>query len=364
MQASTQASTPTSTQAASQASARAPQFATSGRDDTLATSSALSGGLDLGGTKIQAIVVDAQHRIVGAARRPTPLVGGAGDVVDALALTLLEACREAHVAPSELAGVGIGTPGAVDSERGVVSNARNLPGFDGAVELARMLSEELGLRVRVGNDVGVALDAETVLGAGADHASFLGVWWGTGVGGGVVLNGRRWRGRGAAGEIGHTIVKLGGARCPCGRRGCLEAYAGRRSMETRARKLVDKGRRTVLFDLMEKKGVTRLTSGVWAKALAQNDKLATRLVDRALDSLAAALASSVNLLDLEAIVIGGGLGTRLGQPYADEIAHRMRKHLFRPDAPPPVLVSKLGDMAGALGASLLVARPVHAGTDA
>ncbi len=358
MQASTPATEDATGHASGRTAPRAPLFAASEHDGAPAAPSALRGGLDLGGTKIQAIVVDARHRIVGAARRPTPLVGGAGDVVDALALTLLEACREAHVAPTELAGVGIGTPGAVDSERGVVSNARNLPGFDGAVELARMLGEELGLRVRIGNDVGVALDAETVLGAGVDHASFLGVWWGTGVGGGVVLDGRRWHGRGAAGEIGHTIVKLGGARCPCGRRGCLEAYAGRRAMEARARKLVDKGQRTVLFELMEKKGVTRLTSGVWAKALERGDKLATRLVDRALDSLAAALASSVNLLDLEALVIGGGLGTRLGQPCADEIAHRMRKHLFRPDALPPVLVSKLGDMAGALGASLLVARSV------
>jgi glucokinase len=321
---------------------------------------ALRGGLDLGGTKIQAIVVDAQQRVLGTARRPTPLIGGAGDVVDALALTLLEACKLAHVAPHELAGVGIGTPGSVDSERGVVSHARNLPGFDGAVELARMLSEEIGAGVRVGNDVGVALDAETVLGAGAGHASFLGVWWGTGVGGGVVLDGRRWHGRGAAGEIGHTIVERGGALCPCGRRGCLEAYAGRRAMEARARKLVEKGRRTVLFELMEKKGLSRLTSGVWAKALAKEDKLATRLIERALDALAAALASSVNLLDVEAIVLGGGLGTRLGQPCADQIALRMRKHLFRPDSPPPVLVSKLGDLAGAQGASLLVAQPVAA----
>lgn len=318
----------------------------------------LRGGIDLGGTKIQAVVVDSEHRVVGSSRRATPTTGGAGDVVDALALALHEACRVAHVAPHELAGVGVGTPGAVDTQRGVVSNARNLPGFDGAVELAAMLSEEIDTKVRVGNDVGVALDAETLLGAGAGHASFLGVWWGTGVGGGVVLNGQRWHGRGAAGEIGHTIVKRGGALCPCGRRGCLEAYAGRRAMEERARRQQSKGKRTALFELMQKKGVDRLTSGVWAKALEKQDKLATRIVDRALDALAAALGSCVNLLDLEAIVIGGGLGTRLGQPYADEIAARMRKHLFRPDAPPPVRVSTLGDLAGALGASLLVARPV------
>lgn len=343
-----------------QTSASPHLFATNHVELDSAPVAALRGGIDLGGTKIQAIVVDSEQRVVGSARRPTPTSGGAGDVVDALALALHEACRQAHVAPHQLAGVGVGTPGVVDSSRGVVTNARNLPGFDGAVELAALLGEELDTTVRVGNDVGVALDAETLLGAGAGHASFLGVWWGTGVGGGVVLDGRRWHGRGAAGEIGHTIVKRGGALCPCGRRGCLEAYAGRRAMELRARKLVEQGKRTVLFELMAKKGVDRLTSGVWAKALEKHDPLATRLVERALDALAAAIASSVNLLDFEAIVIGGGLGTRLGQPYADMIAQRMRSHLFRPDAPPPVRVSTLGDLAGAIGASLLVARPVSA----
>lgn len=320
----------------------------------------LRGGIDLGGTKIQAVVVDAEHRVLGAARRATPSVGGAGDVIDGLALAMLEACRQAHASPHELLGVGVGTPGQVDSESGVVSNARNLPGFDGAVELAAMLGEELDTQVHVANDVAAALDAEARLGAGAGHASFLGVWWGTGVGGGVVLDGERWRGRGAAGEIGHTVVRRGGALCPCGRRGCLEAYAGRRAMELRARELVEGGERTKLFHYMERKGVDRLTSGVWAKALRKEDKVAKHLIERALDALAAGAASAVNLLDVEAVVIGGGLGTRLGQPCADEIAARMRKHLLKADAPPPVRVSTLGDLGGALGASLLVARPVAA----
>lgn len=320
----------------------------------------LRGGIDLGGTKIQALVVDGEHRVVGSSRRATPTTGGADDVIDALAFAIHEACREAGVTPKELSGVGVGTPGAVDVDRGVVANARNLPGFDGAVELAAMLGKALGVPVRVGNDVGVALDAETLLGAGAGHSSYIGVWWGTGVGGGVVLDGKRWRGRGAAGEIGHTIVKRGGAKCPCGRRGCLEAYAGRRAMELRARELVEAGKHTILFDLMKKKGADRLTSGLWAKALEKQDRLAEHLIDRALDALAAALASSVNLLDVEAVVLGGGLGTRLGQACADEIATRMRKHLFRPDAPPPVRVSTLGDLGGALGASLLVAQSAAA----
>lgn len=321
---------------------------------------ALRGGIDLGGTKIQAVILDPAGKVLGSARRPTPRSGGPRAVVRELAATLGDAAKAAGTPLATLGGTGVGTPGAVDRERGTVSNARNLPGFDGAVPLASLLESEIGLSVELGNDVGVALDAEGQLGAGAGCNSFIGAWWGTGVGGGVILDGRRWLGRGAAGEIGHTIVKKDGARCPCGLRGCLEAYAGRGAMEARARKLVARGQRTELFDLMRKKQLERLTSGVWAKALERDDRLAHKLVDRAISALATALASTVNLLDVECIVIGGGLGSRLGQPAVDRIATELRPRLFRPDAAPPVRLSALGDLAGATGAALLVPQPVSA----
>src|SRR5438105_1919762 len=127
---------------------------------------------------------------------------------------------------------------------GKVESARNLSGFDGSVPLASLLARALGVPVFLGNDVGVALDAEAKLGAGAGARSFVGCWWGTGIGGGVVIDGKRWLGRGAAGEIGHTVVRFNGAVCPCGRRGCLEAYAGRHAMELRAQRLVERGVKT------------------------------------------------------------------------------------------------------------------------
>ena len=314
----------------------------------------LRGGIDLGGTKIQAIVVGPDHAVLGEARRPTPTSGGPEAVVRELAATLREAAVKAKVDASALAGVGIGTPGAVDPVAGTVASAKNLPGFDGAVPLAALLGRELGLRVALGNDVGVALDAEAQLGAGRALRSFVGVWWGTGIGGGVVIDGTRWLGRSAAGELGHMVVKVGGAKCPCGRRGCVEAYAGRRAMEQRARKHADKGRKTKLFEIMEQKGLERLTSGVFAKALAKDDALAHRLIERATKALAAGLASAVNLLDVEGVVIGGGLGTRLGDEYALKIASAMQPHLFVATRPPVVRIAALGDFAGAIGASLLV----------
>jgi glucokinase len=297
-------------------------------------------------------VVDGDGAVVGQARHPTPHDGGPPAVITALAGGLREAATAAGVETAELTGVGVGSPGEIDD--GTVAHARNLPDWDDTFPLASALSEQVGAPVTVANDVGAAVDAEAKLGAGKDYGSFLGVWWGTGIGGAVVIGGERWLGRGAAGEIGHTVVKMGGARCECGRRGCVEAYAGRGAMERKARKAAAGGTKTDLFDLMEKHGRQRLTSGIWARALDHNDKLAEKLIHRAVVALGAGIGSAVNLLDVEAVVIGGGLGTRFGQPYVERIEQQMMKHLFVPERPPAVLPAALGDLGGAIGASLLV----------
>jgi glucokinase len=237
-----------------------------------------------------------------------------------------------------------------------VSSARNLPGWEGTFGLADALSDQIKTPVFLGNDVQVATAAEFELGAGKEHDSLLGVFWGTGVGGGLILSGKRWVGRGGAGEIGHTVVKIDGRRCTCGRQGCLEAYAGRASMEAQVRKRMKHGEKTELFKLMEERNRTRLTSGIWARALKHGDKLAADVIDEAVDALGAGIASAINLLDVEAVVIGGGLGVRFGKPFAKRISKAMQPHLFKDGEPPMVSVAALGDLGGAIGAALL-ARP-------
>jgi glucokinase len=184
----------------------------------------------------------------------------------------------------------------------------------------------------------------------------LGVFWGTGVGGGLILDGKPWKGRGAGGEIGHMVVKLGGALCTCGRRGCMEAYAGRAAMEIHVRERVEEGKKTDLFKLAKQHDRPRLTSGIWARALEHGDKLAEHTIERAVQALGAGIASAINLLDVEAVILGGGLGVRLGEPYAKRIAKAMQPHLFHDSNPPKVLVAALGDLGGAIGAALLVAK--------
>jgi glucokinase len=326
---------------------------------------ALRGGIDLGGTKIQAIVADADNKVLGAARRPTPTAGGPPDVVAALEEALREAGEQAGVAPDALGGVGIGAPGAIDEAAGTLARAGNLPGWRDPYPLAAELGDRLGIdTVRLGNDVQVATDAEFTLGAAREFSSLLGVFWGTGVGGGIVLDGRPWLGRGAAGEIGHIVVKRHGAQCPCGRRGCMEAYAGRRAMESRARKAHKEGEHTHLFSIMEEKGRDRLTSGIWARAIDRGDELATRLIDDAVDAIGVGVASACNVLDVEAVIIGGGLGVRFGEPYARRIQDAMMPHLFSDDRPPVMRVAELGDLGGALGAALLVGGAAPAMTHA
>jgi glucokinase len=314
----------------------------------------MRGGIDLGGTKIQAVIVDSDHEVRGETRVPTPTSGGPSDVAAAIVDAAGQAAAAAGVQTAELEGVGVGSPGDVDGEKGTVTSARNLPDWEGSFPLADELSRALGTRVALGNDVQVATDAEALLGAGRPYRSLLGVFWGTGVGGGIVLDGRPWLGRGAAGEIGHVVVKRDGARCTCGRRGCMEAYAGRGAMEIRARERHKKGEKTDLFDIMRDRGRDRLTSGIWARALERDDKLAVDLMDDAIAALGAGVASVQNVLDVDAIVIGGGLGIRMGEPYALRILDAMLPHLFVDADPPAVLVAALGDLGGAIGASLLV----------
>ena len=193
---------------------------------------------------------------------------------------LRDAAKAAEVDRSSLDGIGVGSPGTID-DAGNVTSARNLPDWEGTFPLAATLRRALGvggISIRVGNDVQVATDAEFKLGAGRLYDSLLGVFWGTGVGGGLILDGKPWTGRGGAGEIGHVVVEIDGARCTCGRRGCMEAYAGRASMEAYVRKLhEEKGRKTDLFKLMGEHGRTRLTSGIWARALEHGDKLAIHI---------------------------------------------------------------------------------------
>jgi len=309
-------------------------------------------GVDVGGTKIQTVAV-VDSRVVGQARHPTPQTDAQG-VMDEIVAAAREALGGAGGRAGDLRAIGIGTPGTVDAATGHVSNSSNVPGFMQEVPLGPTVSAAFnGVNVTVDNDVRVATMGEFRRGAGRPYRDLLGVFVGTGVGGGLILDGKLRRGRGSAGEIGHTVVRRGGRRCVCGMRGCLEAYAGRMSIEQVARRHAAAGTHTLLFKIMEAKGRDRVTSSVIADALDRGDELTQKLIGEAIDALGLAIANAQNLLDLEAVIVGGGLGDRLGQPFVQRIERATYPHLHVPDRPPAILPTELGDLSGAVGAAVV-----------
>jgi glucokinase len=313
-------------------------------------------GVDLGGTKVQGVIVGDDGSRLGEARGKTPVEGGPAAVVAEITSVVKAAAKSAKVPVSKLAGVGIGSPGRVDQETGDLFGAANLPGFGDPVPLGSMVARALRVkRVVVDNDVAVATLAEHRLGAGRGFDDLLVVFAGSGVGGALILGGQLHMGaHGAAGEIGHVVVVDGGELCPCGRRGCMEAYAGRVALERAARTAAAAGRRTELLAIQERLGRPRMSSGVWKAALDAGDPLAHELIDRAVEALGAAIASAVNLVDVKAVLIGGGLGDKLGEPFVRRIETAIVPHLFLPPSQLVVRLGELGDYAGAMGAALLL----------
>jgi len=308
-------------------------------------------GIDLGGTKIYAVVFDGGN-VLAEGKAKTPTQGGPLAVVDAMAAVVR------GLGPiSEVSGVGVGAPGVIDPVQGTVRQAPNLPGWMEPFGVAEALSAALdGVPVAVDNDVNVGTLAEHRLGAGEGALNLLGVFAGTGIGAGVVLDGVLRRGpTGAAGEIGHMIVRRGGRLCGCGGRGHLEAYAGRASMERRARDLERKGRDTVLVDLAPGR---RMTSGVFVKALAAGDAVATELIDDAVGALGVAIASAVSLLDIPLVVVGGGLADRLGPPFVAQVEQACLADVFPRNPDLRIVPAALGDRGGSIGAALMAAERI------
>lgn len=298
-------------------------------------------GVDVGGTNVAVGLVDDDRAVVDRAKEDTPRsVSELVDQVEAMVDDLSER-------PDAL---GIGIPGIIHGGR--VVQAPNLAGWDRTTDVAATLGERLSMPVTLVNDAQCGLVGEWVAGAGQGLRFLFGVWLGTGVGAGMVLDGRPYEGAGGgSGEFGHVVVRPGGARCGCGRRGCIEAYAGRRMMTESVRALADAGRRTSLFEHQEAKGKAKATSGVWAAALDEGDAVAREVLDDAVAALGLGVANVWNLLDLERVVIGGGMGARLGTDLADAIAEAARPHAVRAIGPDQVVAAVLGDDAGIVGAA-------------
>ena len=310
-------------------------------------------GMDLGGTKILAAVVNEKGQIVTEAKFKTKAEKGPDAVIGRIAATARQAAQQAGIDWAEVKGVGIGAPGPMNPETGVVYNPPNLPGWD-EIALGPRLSDALEVPVCLENDVNLGTLGEHSLGAGRGTRDMVGIFVGTGVGGGLVLDGKLRSGsRHAAAEVGHMIVLADGPVCGCGKRGCLEAMASRTAIERDIRLGLAAGRESGISRQMEDRG--RLTSGVLAKALRKGDPLVTEVMNRAQWYLGLLTASIVNLVDPEMIVFGGGVAEAIGDEFLEPIRLTARQYYIQQaDADQVrIVLATLGDHAGVLGAAVL-----------
>ena len=303
-------------------------------------------GLDVGGTKVLGVVVDAGGAILAEHREPTPSGG------EAVLAAMAETVRRLRLAVPGVVSLGAGLPGLVDRQ-GRLRFAPNLPGV---VELpaAARLRELTGLPVRVDNDATCALWGEHVAGVARGADDVLLVTLGTGIGGGLLLDGRLVRGRnGFAGEPGHMVVDADGIACPCGRRGCWERYASGSGLGRMAREAVGRGSGSRLLALAGG-DVEEVRGEHVTAAAAEGDHDAAAVLATFADWFALGLANLVALVDVGTCVIGGGLveaGDTLLEPVRGAVAASLLGGLHRP--PVTILAAALGEHAGAVGAAHL-----------
>ncbi|HEY9420583.1 MAG TPA: ROK family protein [Thermoanaerobaculia bacterium] len=310
-------------------------------------------GVDLGGTNIRAAVFDDGMEILGRSEMPTRAQEGADDVIRRIAACVREALDRSSVAADAVGGVGIGAAGLTDWRTGVVVLASNLGWRN--VPLKERLEQELdGLRVEVDKDTNAAALAEARLGAGREFRHFLYVTAGTGIGGGLILDGAVYRGAtGGAGDIGHVVVDPGGPLCGCGGHGCVEVFSSGAGMVNRAREMLADGAQAASSSMT----VEGLTTETIFGSAEEGDVVAAQVVETAGRALGLALADYVNLNNPEAIVLGGGV-VRAGRVYTDPVERELRRRALPALGEVVKLVPPgLGDDVGVVGAALLLAEP-------
>jgi glucokinase len=318
------------------------------------------GALDLGGTKLRAVVADLDGNILGEIIRPSEADEGPERVIGRMIETLTAASSEAGVAISQLRAVGVASPGALDLVHGIVQGAPQLPGWDG-VPLVEIMSRRLGLPVLLENDANAAALGENRFGAGRGTRYLVYLTISTGVGGGIIIDRKVYHGvSGAAGELGHMIVWFNGPRCLCGQLGCLEAIASGTGIAWRAQDLVNAGQAPGLERIQRERG--ELDADEVADAARAGDEDALRLFDEAGVYLGIGLSNYVNIFNPEMIVIGGGVAAGAGElflPHAEEIMREVARK--EPLKYVRLERAALGDRSGPLGMIAALGDMVEAG---
>lgn len=313
-------------------------------------------GVDLGGTKILAGVFTPSLECVATTKLSTKAQRGGKEVIERIARCVKDAVDEADLSLKQVSGIGIGAPGAVDPESGTVLFAPNMDGWKD-VPLKKELEGHLDVPVFVENDANIAMLAVHEVELKGKPKSVLGVFVGTGIGGGLILNGELYNGfNHTAGEIGHMIIDLNGPKCGCGNKGCWEALASRTAIFQRIKNGVKNGEKTMLTEMLGEE-LEDMRSGDLRKAIRRGDKYAAKIVGETAEYLGIGLANLINIFGPEVVVLGGGLMEALEDEMLGDIIKAAKEHAL-PGSMKGVniVASKLGDNAGITGGAVMAKR--------
>ncbi len=308
-------------------------------------------GIDLGGTKILIGLVNKETgEILAHVKKKTKKDKGPKNIIRKMVEGIEELLKESNVKPEQILSIGVGAAGQIDRKNGTILAAPNLDCYD--LNIKKILSEHFEIPVFVGNDVEIAALGEQKFGAGKDCDDFVCIFVGTGVGSAIVKEGRIILGAtGTAGEIGHMIVDLNGRQCACGAHGCLEAYASRSAIERRIEGALKKGRKSCILEYLETG--KSITSSMIQKSIDREDELVLQYVNEATEYLSGGIASIINFINPECVILGGGLIDAVDYFYQKTIKKARAKSLPVPAGKIQFKKALLGDYSGVIGAVFL-----------
>lgn len=308
-------------------------------------------GIDLGGTNIKVGVVDENYNIVGKSNIKTNLPRPSEEIAESIAEGVRLACADAEISASDVNSIGIGTPGVANRNTGVVLYSCNL-GFNN-FELGKVLGEKLGTQVFVENDANAAAFGEVVNGAGKGYKNVVVVTLGTGVGGGIIIDGKIYTGFNfCGGELGHTVIEYNGRQCGCGRKGCFEAYSSATALINMTKEAMEANPDSEMWKIA---GSLENVDGKTAfDGMRAGDKAAVGVVDMYINYLGCGLVNIVNTFQPELLLIGGGIckeGENLTKPLNEYIERE--SYCIDPNRSTKLDIAKLGNDAGIIGAAYL-----------
>lgn len=309
-------------------------------------------GIDLGGTNIVAGVVDENYNIIHKASVKTNRPRPEKEIADDMAKVALQAIAEANLTVDDVEWIGIGTPGIANSKDGIIEYSCNL-GFDNT-PMVKYIQEHINKPVYVENDANAAAYGEYVAGAGKGHNSLVCITLGTGVGGGVVTDGKILTGFNFAGaELGHMVIEADGVQCSCGRKGCFEAYSSATGLIRMTKEAMEKDKDSSMWDLVRERN-NKVSARISYDAMRMGDKSATEVVDKFTKYLATGLTNVINIFQPEVLCIGGGVCNE-GDALLNPVKELVAKEVYTRNSPKntEIVIAKLGNDAGIIGAAFL-----------